>query len=48
MREHIAGKHFANDEDLKDAGWITGYPHGIKRVLATQINYRGAAVEVLK
>ena len=30
--EHLAGKRFANDEDLKDASWITRLPHGIKRV----------------
>ena len=32
MKEHLAGKCFANDEDLKDAGWITRRPHGMKRV----------------
>ena len=30
--EHLAGKRFANDEDLKDACWITRRPHGMKRV----------------
>ena len=32
MKEHFAGKCFANDEDLKDAGWINRWPHGMKRV----------------
>ena len=30
--EHLAGKCFANDVDLKDDGWITSRPHGMKRV----------------
>ena len=30
MKDHLAGKRFANDEDLKDAGWITRRPHGMK------------------
>ena len=30
--EHLAGKLFVNDEDLKDAVWITRRPHGMKRV----------------
>ena len=29
LKEHLADKRFANDEDLKDAGWITRRPHGI-------------------
>ena len=32
MKEHFAGKRFANNEDLKDAAWITRRPHGMKRV----------------
>ena len=32
MKENLAGKHFANDEDLKDAGCITRRPYGIKWV----------------
>ena len=32
MKEHLAGKRFANDEDLKDAGCITRQPHDKKRV----------------
>ena len=32
MKEHLAGKRFAIDEDLKDAGWITRRPPGMKRV----------------
>ena len=32
MKQHLAGKRFANDEDLKDAGWITRWPQGMKRV----------------
>ena len=31
MKEHLAGRSFANDEDLKDAGWITRRPNGKKR-----------------
>ena len=30
--EYLIGKHFANDEDLNDAGWITRRSHGMKRV----------------
>ena len=35
MKEHLAGKRFANDEDLKDNGWITRRPHGeeVRQVL---------------
>ena len=32
MEENVASKRFANDEDLKDAGWITRRPHVMKRV----------------
>ena len=32
MKEYLIGKHFANDEDLNDAGWITRRSHGMKRV----------------
>ena len=32
MKEHIAGKRFANDDDLKDAGWIIRRAHCMKRV----------------
>ena len=32
MKEHVAGKCFANDDDLKDAGWITRRPHGMKKL----------------
>ena len=32
MKEHLAGKCFTNDEDLKDDGWITRQPHGMNRV----------------
>ena len=32
MKEHLAGKRFANDEDLKYSGWATRRPHDIKRV----------------
>ena len=31
-KEHLAGKRFEYDEDLKNAGLITRRPHGIKRV----------------
>ena len=31
-KEHLAAKHFANDEDQKDAGWITRRSHVMKRV----------------
>ena len=30
--EHVAGKRFANDEDLMDAGRITRRPRGMKRM----------------
>ena len=32
MKEQFAGKRFANDEDLKDAGSITRRPYGMKKV----------------
>ena len=32
MKERFAGKLFANDEGLKDAGWVTRQPHGMKKV----------------
>ena len=32
MKEHLVGKCFTNDEDLKDAGWIIRRSHGMKRV----------------
>ena len=32
MKEHLARKCFTNDEDLKDGGWITRQPHGMRRV----------------
>ena len=34
--EDLAGKRFANDEDLKDTGWISRRPHGMKRVWPKQ------------
>ena len=35
MKEHLAGKLFESDEDLKNAGLITRRPHGMKRVYKT-------------
>ena len=32
MKGHLADKCFANDEDLKDVGWITRRSYGMKRV----------------
>ena len=32
MKEHLGGKRFSNDEDLKDAGWIIRWSHGMKKV----------------
>ena len=32
MKALLVGKRFANDEELKDAGWITRRPYGMERV----------------
>ena len=40
MKQHLVGKLFANDEDVKDAGWITRQPRGMKRVRYTQTDVR--------
>ena len=32
MKEHLAGKRFANNENLNDACWIARRPHGMKGV----------------
>ena len=36
MKEHLAGKRFANDEDMKDTDWIIRRLHDMKKVGYTQ------------